>query len=633
MDGRTNDVGVLQQGAAVTPGEDMPQGSAPADIYAGGIGPEDVRKAYSILQDYKTAKTNLEEQLKQDEKWYQMRHWEVIRAKFDPNAPEPASGWLFNAIINKHADAMDNYPTPNVLPRERGDVGEAKKISSILPFIFEADDFEQTYSDVWYEKLKHGTGAYFVGWNPEAENGLGDVDIHMLDLLDVYWEPGISNIQESRNLFIVSTADRDEIEAEHPECVGKLFSATINDFKYQYDKTVKTEDKVLIIDWYYKIKNANGKTVLHYVKFSGEFIFYASENNKDYRDRGYYDHGLYPVDFDVMFPEKGTPCGFGMIAIAKSSQLYIDKLSANVLEHSLISSKVRYMASASADINENELKDTKNVIVHSALGQLDDKHLRPIVPPDMDTVVYNVLLAKQDELKENAANRDFSNGGTSSGVTAASAIAALQESGNKVSRDQIAASYRSYKRICSMVIELIRQFYTEARDFRITGADGQEDFISYDNSAIQERSIPSPLAGMPEMIYRPVFDLKIKPQKRSPFSQEAQYEKAKELYGLGFFAPTNAQASLIALSMMDFEGKEDIVRQIQQGQTLYNVLQALMQKIAADKAAGGAAAGGTSGTGVDNGTATGERQTIAGAQQQATNANRQSYAQKLAGRS
>jgi hypothetical protein len=521
---------------------------------------------------------------------------------------------------------MDNYPTANVLPREEGDKAEARRISSILPCIFDACDFEQTYDEAWTEKLKHGTGAYFVGWNNDLENGLGDVDVHMLDLLDVYWEPGIKDVQDSRNLFIVSAADTDLLEQDYPEYKGRFFTAGFNDFKYQYDSNVKTENKSLVVDWYYKKRGANGKILLHYVKFSGDCIMFASENVTDYQDRGYYDHGLYPIVFDTMFPEKGTPAGFGMIAIAKSPQLYIDKLSANVLEHSLISAKVRYMASANADIDEKELKNVNNVIVHSGLSQLDDNHLRPIIPPTMDTIVYNVLLAKQDELKETSANRDFSNGGTTSGVTAASAIAALQEAGNKVSRDQITASYRAYRRICSMVIELVRQFYTEARCFRITGDDGSEQFVNYDNSAIQERVVASPLDGMPETIRRPVFDLKIKPQKRSPFSQEAQYEKAKELYGLGFFNPANAQASLIALSMMDFEGKEDIVRQIQQGQTLYNLLAQLMERINGTQAQGDASGSGAV-------PSDGGGQTTAGAQRQAMTANRRSYSDRLAARS
>ena len=103
---------------------------------------EDVRKAMKTMTQYRDAKANLTARLLEDEKWWELRHWEVIRKQQDPNAPEPSSAWLFNSLCAKHADAMDNYPEGNVLPRERGDEAEAKKLSSILPCIIEMCEFE-----------------------------------------------------------------------------------------------------------------------------------------------------------------------------------------------------------------------------------------------------------------------------------------------------------------------------------------------------------------------------------------------------------------------------------------------------------------------------------------------------------
>lgn len=589
---------------------------------------DSIRKAAETVRKYKDGKSLLEDRLKEEELWYRMRHWEAVRKKFNPDTPEPASAWLFNAITNKHADIMDNYPEPNVLPREAGDQEEAKKLSSILPCVMEAAEFESTYADAAWSLLKHGTSAYFAAWNTEKENGLGDVDIHELNLLDVYWEPGIKNIQDSENLFIAGVENREAMERMYPQFAGKFDTATPDEYVYSYDRNLDWTDKVLIWDWYYKVKDASGRTVLHYVKFSGECILYASENDPEYQEKGYYEHGLYPVIFDVLFPEAGTPYGFGLIAICKDPQLYIDKLGGNILERSLLGTKTRYIASSNAGINEDELKDANCAIVHSELPKLDNDHLRPIDVPSLETNYINVLQMKIDEMKETSANRDFNNGGTSSSVTAAAAIAALQESGNKVSRDIIQGSYRAYRKLCSMVIELIRQFYTETRTFRILGESGQTEFVNFNNAGMQEQPVSLPGMAAQQLFRRPVFDLKIKPQKRSPFTVEAQYERAKELYGLGFFNPENAQQSLIALSMMEFEGKEQIMQHIQQGQTLLNVVQQLQMQIAmltGQIPASGqqAESGGTEGGGA----------TIAQARQDAVNANKKSYTDKIVERS
>ena len=91
--------------------------------------------------------------------------------------PQPSSGWLFNCIANKHADAMDNYPDPNVLPRAADDEQTAQVLSSVLPVVLEQADYEQVYSDTWWRKLKQGTGVKGVFWDPGQRGGVGDITV------------------------------------------------------------------------------------------------------------------------------------------------------------------------------------------------------------------------------------------------------------------------------------------------------------------------------------------------------------------------------------------------------------------------------------------------------------------------
>ena len=173
-------------------------------------------------------------------------------------------------------------------------------------------------------------------------------------------------------------------------------------------------------------------------------------------------------------------------------------------------------------------------------------------------------------MNKTANNRDVTNGSAGNGVTAASAIAALQEAGNKTSRDMISASYRTHVNITKMCIELMRQFYTVSRTFRITNempytyAVLRPDMLADTPTGIDAQGEP--------LLRKPVFDIKIKAQKRNPFSRAEQNERAKELYAAGFFNPQRAQEALIALDMMEFEGVEKIKEQVSKGQTLYNMV-------------------------------------------------------------
>lgn len=538
---------------------------------------EDIRKASTILTKYKAGKANLEKRVVEDELWWELRHWEVLRkAKRNTSSPEPNSGWLFNAILNKHADAMDNYPEPIVLPREQSDEESAKMLSEILPVVMEYNDFEQTYSDNWWEKLKHGTAAYGVFWNPTKENGLGDVDVRKIDLLKIFYEPGVDDIQKSRNLFIVDLVDNDLLESEYGELLkGKKPSNAIDVAEYIYDDTVDTSEKSVVVDWYYKVKAANGRTILHYVKFVGDVLLYASENDPDYRERGFYDHGKYPVVFDTLFPEKGTPVGFGYVAICKDPQLYIDKLFGNILETSLMATKKRFFVSSSTAINKEQFLDTTEPLV-TVEGELDDRRIQEIVTQPLSSIYVDVANLKIEEMKETAANRDVNSGGAGS-VTAAAAVSALQAAGNKSSRDMIAASYRAYTEIDELVTELLRQFYDEARSFRILGDGAKYKFVQISNARLGEQSIGFDSEGN-ELFRKPIFDIKIKAQKRDVFSRMEQNERAKELYAMGFFNPDKAQEAQIALEMMDFEGIETVRERIAQGQTLMNICMQLQSE-------------------------------------------------------
>ena len=551
---------------------------------------KDVERGIDLLTKYKDGKSNLESRIVNDELWWELRHWEGIgqskakrvdrsgkEVKSTPPQPKPTSAWLFNTIQNKHADAMDNYPEPVVLPREDSDEQSAKTLSQILPVVQEYNHFEQVYSDNWWEKLKHGTAAYGVFWDSQKDNGLGDIEIRDIDLLNLFWEPGITDIQKSRNLFIVDLVDNDLLDKEYPELEGKQKGKVIDVKEYIYDDSVDTSEKSVVVDWYYKVKTPSGKTALHYVKFVGSTLLYASQNDPEYRERGFYDHGMYPVVLDVMYPEKGTPIGFGYVAICKDPQLYIDKLSANILENAMMATKKRFFVSDSTAINEEEFLDWNRPMVH-VNGELGDQRVKEIVTQPLSDIYVTVAQMKIEEMKDTAANRDVNSGGTTN-VTAAAAIAALQEAGNKASRDMIAASYRAYTQINTLCVELMRQFYDVSRSFRITGEGNEYQFVTFDNAGLQDQVTGLDTLGN-EMYRRPVFDLKIKAQKKNPFSRMEQNERAKELYSLGFFAPENAQASLIALEMMDFEGIQTVREKVMQGQTLLNMVMQMQQQLA-----------------------------------------------------
>ena len=534
------------------------------------IGKEQINKANLTLQKYKEGKANLEKKIVDNEQWYKLRHWECMRGK--KAEVEPTSGWLFNCIANKHADAMDNFPAPNILPREEGDKGEAEMLTSIVPVILDQCEFEQTYSDVWMYKLKTGTGVYGVFWNKEKLNGLGDVDIRKIDLINLFWESGITDIQKSRNVFHVELVPNDVLIGIYPQLEGKLGGQTMDIAKYIYDDTVDTNDKTPVVDWYYK---KGGK--LHYCKYVNDVVLFATENDPNFAETGWYSHGQYPFIFDTLFPVEGTPCGFGYIDVGKNSQEFIDRGNQAIMMNMLSNAKPRHFIRADGAVNEEEYADMTKDFIHVD-GNLGQDSILPVQGKTLSEIYVKVLNNKIDELKETTGNRDISTGGTTSGVTAASAIAAMQEAGSKLSRDNNKSAYRTYRKLVLMVIELIRQFYDMPRCFRIMGENGAMRYVQYSNAGITPQFQGIEMGV--DMGYRlPLFDIEVTAQKQSPYSKMSQNELALQFFGAGFFNPQIADQALACLDMMDFDRKQFIMQKIAQNGGMYQQMMMMQQQM------------------------------------------------------
>ena len=550
------------------------------------IGPEEVAEAAAVLQKYKAGKAALDKRLVDNELWFRMGHWKNYQNPMMEGKPQPSSGWLFNSIANKHADAMDNYPTPNVLPRAADDEQTARVLSSILPVVLEQADYEQVYSDTWWRKLKQGTGVKGVFWDPEAHGGLGEIAIRPMNLLMLYWEPGVEDIQTSPNFFSLRMENTRQLETRWPQLKGH--SASVLDVpRFLHDGGLDTTEKSVVVDWYYKKPDAEGRVLLHYCKFCNGVVLYASENDPALAGRGFYDHGKYPFVFDPLFMEEDSPAGFGYIDVMKECQTAIDRMNHAMDENVLLASKQRYVLSDTAGVNEEELADLSRDIVH-VVGRLGDDSFRPLQTAGLQGNSLSYRNSRIEELKEISGNRDMTQGGTAGGVTAASAIAALQEAGSKLSRDMLKSAYRAFARECYLILDLMRQFYDEERVFRIVGAAGQNEFVPFSGAALRPQ--PAGTVGGVELGSRePVFDIVVSAEKKSTFSRLSQNETAKECYQLGFFAPANADAALAALEMMDFEGIEKVRQRVRQNGTLAMQLAVLQNRLTAQEQPGKAA--------------------------------------------
>lgn len=527
-----------------------------------------INKASAILDEYRKGKQVLEQKTIENEDFWKQRQYECF-AK--PNGEQfiPASAWLWNCIVNKHSQLVSAYPKFNILPRRKENEAEAEVLTEILPIVLRQAGYRKTYSRVSRYKVTQGTGITGVFWDGTADNGIGNVVLKKCDLLSLFWDPGITDIQDSPNFFSVNLVDSEILDEQYPEHKGKFNKGAVDIAQYNYDDSIDTSKKAMVIEWYYK-KIIDGKQTLQYVKYCGNVVLYATENDTQpltdeignvirpsMAQTGLYADAKYPFVFDVLFGIEGTPAGYGYTDIGKDCQIQIDMLNNAITKNAMLACKPRWLAREDAAINLGEFLDWSRDVIRVASSDLSDVAIRQVDISALGGQYVDVLNNRINELKETLGHRDVNAGGTVAGVTSASGIIALQESGGKIDKATSLETYDAQEQVAQMVLSRIKQFYTTPRIFRILDENGEVKYVEYISKKGTDK--------FPEL---PFFDIDITAEQASPYKAISQNELMLQLYQYQFFNPDNAMSALACLDGMDFDGKEDVMATIQNNNSI-----------------------------------------------------------------
>lgn len=512
---------------------------------APALSKEETAQMLECFKAYRDAKEKIDRNIIENENWFKGNHWQYISGQsVNDTAFRPAGSFLLNGIWHRHAEAMENYPQPVFLEREEGDKRAAQMLSKIVPLILQKNRFKEVYSDIWWYKLKQGSGVYGIFWDNTLENGLGDIAIKKIDLLRFYCEPFVDNVQDSKYIFLLSVCSNDEAKKLYPNADIKKGSE-ISLKSYFGVKDLR--DKVCVIDCYEKVKGEDGKTRVHLTKIIGDRAAYSTKTDPNFEKNGLYAHGMYPFVIDKMIPIEGSPFGMGIIDIGKNAQAQIDKLEYLIERNALISSRQRFLVKRDGGIDPEKLSDLSVDFIECDRN-VDDTSIRPIQAKPLSDSIISCREKKIEELKEIIGNRDFSQGDTTKGVTAYAAISALQEAGSKLTRDGIEASYSSFSELMYLLIELISQFYSEERSFRITNEKGAE-YLKIGGNKNGKFSAC-------------IFDIEVSPKKKNSFDALTHNELIMRLLESGAFEKEKKEAAISAVSAMVLDNKQSIIQSL-----------------------------------------------------------------------
>ena len=516
--------------------------------YKGKIKPEFIARATGAYSRYKGDMEPFRKKVRDNDKWYKCNYGQAIRP--GTNEPGPATAFISSAIFARYADFIDNYPAPNILERRPDGEETAKKLRDIVPVILEMAKFKKTYKRNCYNKMKNGAGIYGVFANEAAKR----IDITAVDVMDFFCDVHARDLQDSDFVFVRSALSNDWLREQYPK-FRDLFQGDCSTEGREGNYTL--DNRTEVIDCYYKTVDKG----VQLMKLVSGVVIDATEDCEGY-EAGLYAHGLYPFVIDTMYPDDDNLMGFGLVDIIRNPQMYIDKLDAAILKNAMLASHPRWIIKDTGGINKKEFTDMSNEVIMSAMD-VDEKNIRAFQPESLPVFVREHRENKINELKEIAGNRDWNNGGTGQGVTAASAIEALQSAGQKLSRANIDDTYDAYKELVAMVIELIRQFYDTEEMYRVTDENGVKSFITFSNAEMYERLSDS-LGFMGGEWRAAEYDIDVIPQRQNPFTRETNNQTINALWAGGYFLDQNYEQAIIALNCMHFDSRDKLVSLMQE---------------------------------------------------------------------
>ena len=519
------------------------------------------------VDDYKTTEWP---RLDENYNVYTGNHWESDEKNgyedSNPNAPKPSTPIIMSTIENIKADLSDEFPEAIISPDSDGTEVAARVLTTVISEELDVCGWAEDYYKILQDMLCDGWSAIEVGHNPDSNNGFGGTYLYHVINKNFMCDPQVIDLQEGRAVFKFDRRPYDWFKQHYPEHEKfmKGDDDLIDSDHDHFSSTTEPNNKhsYRLIEAWFRVYDSEAKRYrIHFCKVAGGQVL---ENSCDTRPDGYYAHGAYPFVICRLFPQKGNALGLGISDLFKGTQKLSDKLDQIMMMNAFRSSHNRLIVQDGAFVNDDDARDfSKEVIFvqgdpNSCVRWMETKPL--------PSYLANYIFEKRQSIKNEAGANDQSRGQTGGGVTAGSAITALQDMSTKRSRMEAQCIHIAFKKAIRMMIEVLREFSIVPRDVAIT-IQGEKQVVSFtkDNLGFlfdKDKALPVE------------HYINIKTSRQTRYSRMQKNELWLQM--LNTLSGTVDPA--IMMEGLDYDGKEELLENIRRAQA--SGMTALQQQVA-----------------------------------------------------
>lgn len=517
-----------------------------SQVLADLTGEEFVQAATTLFTEFRDAYTSEWSRLNENEALYQARHWESMTTSDTENENQPVTPIIMSTVENLKADMADNFPQAIIRPEAPEDQAVAEVIGALIRQNHDSANYREEYMKSCHDMLVGGWCCEEVGYDPELNHGLGGAYIRNVDNHTVLVDPQVVDIQLGRAIFKMSPVTVEWLEQRYPSLAGS-FQADSFTLEKDHELSYDSNKTILLIECWFKQFIPEGKDgkeghwVVHMAHIAGGQLL---DDSRDEKPDGYFQMGEYPFVISTMYRRKNSPLGYGVPDYFGQAQQDSDRLDSVVMKNASMAARNKILNTESSGFDSEDLADwSKNVHEGDNLNGVTW-----FANPPLPSYILSQGDVIRGRVKEESGSNDFSRGNTTSGVTAASSIMALQEMANKRVRMVCMQKMEAYKKAVRYEIEMEREFNTLPRQLTLT-IDGQQVQAEFQASIMERQTALGNNVPIEFMI-------SIKVEKENRWATTAQNELVLQMVQLKIIQPAQA------VELMEFEGKETLLNKV-----------------------------------------------------------------------
>ncbi len=552
-----------------------------------------IKRVEKLFKKAKTFKAQYDEKWLDWYKMFRGKQWKEQRPSYRHSE---VINLVFQTIQSQVPIITDTRPKFEIMPQEPTDF----ELADILNELSEADwaknNWQMALTEVIYEGHFYGTGLSCMKFEPDEDK----ITYESTDPFYFFPDPSATDVNTKSDYCVVAEPmDVSKIRRKWPEN-GKYVASDLADlmrgsktdlgpvrFKSPQDRNMIMEgssiqdvgdkDKALVMTLYERycedvgdptdvtdpetgevrqeetLKYPNGKKI---VIANGVLL---EEGPNPYED------GDFPYQRWQNYVLPREFWGMSEIEQLEGPQKTFNKLVSFVLDVLTLMGNPIWVVDTTSGVDTDNLFNKPGLVVEKEPGS----EVRREEGVQLQPYVLQVIDRMKDWFDQVAGSQDVSRGVNPGGVTAAAAIAGLQDAAQTRIRQKSRNLDCYLQNLGQQYISRVFQFYTSPQVFRLTGKDGANKYFKFNvkddgqgnKSAVVERYSDDGLSmGINEYQVRGKFDVRVTTGSSLPFSKAEKEDRLTKLFQLGII---DEEEVLKGLDYPNYQAVLDRVKQKQ----------------------------------------------------------------------